>query len=206
MLLHVIANPRNLSQSRSRRIASVFLEGYRERHPEAAIQEVDLFKEELPMVDALDINTRIHQFGGDLTGEEKTRFERFMRYIRPLQEANHLLITTPMWNFGPPWRLKQWIDTVVQARVTFQYTAEGPQGLLKGKKAAIVGSRGGAYAEGDPRETSDYLVPYLKRVLGWVGIDDVSVCIAEGVDMQRERLEEVLAETERRARDLGASF
>jgi len=207
MLLHVIANPRPEEESRSRRVARAFLDGYRSANPDAEVREVDLFAEDLPMTDAKDINTRIHQFRGqELPPEEKERFDRFMRFIDPLLECERLVLTTPMWNFGPPWRLKQWFDTVTQARVTFQYTPQGPQGLTPCDRAAILGSRGGAYPEGDPRETSDFLVPYLTRALEWIGIGDVQTCFAEAIEAQRDRAEEILKETEEKARAMGEGF
>lgn len=207
LLHHVIANPRRRGESRSLRVADAFLAGFREAHPDAKVDEINLFDVELPMVDERDANTRIHQFmGQSLEGEEKARFDRFMRFIDPLRRCDALLITTPMWNFGPPWRLKQWIDTVTQARVTFEYTPDGPRGLLSAR-GAVVGSRGGAYpAEGDPRQTSDFLLPYLRRALEWIGVDPVQTCFAEGVDAKRDEAERILREAEDRARRLGAAL
>lgn len=206
MLLHVNANARPRGESRSLRVADAFLEGYRSAHPDAHIHEEPLFAEELALTDAVGANTRIHQSGGaELEGEEKERFERIMGYINPLKACDVLLISTPMWNFGPPWKLKQWIDTVTQARVTFQYTPDGPKGLLT-SKGAIVGSRGGAYSDGDPRETKDFLEPYLRWSLQWIGVADVKACWAEGIDANKDKAEEIIAKAEAEARKLGASY
>lgn len=207
MLLHVIANPRPESESRSRRLAKAFLEGFRQSHPNEEIRTADLFTMDLPMTDAADVNTRIHQLtSGDLVGEEKKRFDRFCTFIDPLLKCDRLLITTPMWNFGPPWKLKQWIDVVVQARMVFEYTPQGPRGLLKAK-AAVVGARGGAYADGsDPRESGDYLDPYLRFILKWIGITDVRMCWADAVDAQRDKAEDKMKGYEAKARELGKGF
>ena len=208
MLLHIIANPRPRGQSRSIRVADALIEGYREANPNADVVEFNLFSEDLPMVDETGVNTRIHQFmGQELEGEEKKRFEHFMRYIEPLQQCDHLVLTTPMWNFAPPWKLKQWIDTVTQARVTFECTADGPKGLLKCEKAAIVGSRGGMYPDdGDPRETKDFLTTYLKAALKWIGIDDIQTCFADGVDAKRDQQEEIVNAAAEKAKKIGKSF
>ncbi len=207
MLLHIIANPRPRGESRSLRLADAFLAGYRSANPGARVEEVNVFTADLPMGDALDVNTRIHQLQtGSLSADEKKRLDRFMRYITPLRECDRLLLTCPMWNFAPPWALKRWIDTVVQARITFEYTPSGPRGLLKGKKAAVVGARGGAYSQGDPRETSDFMLPYLRKILGWIGITDVVTCMADAIDKDPARRDEVMAMHEARAKELGAGF
>lgn len=208
MLLHIIANPRPRGQSRSLRVAEALLAGYRAAHPDAKIIETNLFTVDLPMADAVGVNSRIHQFmGKTLEGEEKQRFEHFMQFIQPLLTCDRLLITTPMWNFNMPWKLKQWLDTVIQARVTFAYTADGPKGLLTCKKAAIVGSRGGKYpADGDPRQTMDFLTTSLKASLAWMGIRDVETCFADGIDADPNRAEQIIGAAERQARSLGEGW
>src|SRR5688500_13821892 len=100
MLLHVIANPRG-AESRSKRVARAFLEGFRATHPDEPIEELDLFDVELPMTDREDVNTRIAQFWNrPKTPDEQARFERFERVIGPLLRADRVVITAPMWNFG----------------------------------------------------------------------------------------------------------
>ncbi len=205
-LLHVNACSRPRGESRSLRVADAFVEGWKAAHQDGRVHEEVLFREELAMRDATDTNARIDNSRGNaLDQEEAKRFDRMCSYIEPLKKADVVLISTPMWNFGPPWKLKQWIDTVTQAKVTFEYTKDGPRGLLKAK-GAIVGSTGGAYKEGDPRETKDFLVPYLKWALAWMGIKDAAACFASGVDAKKDQAEQILAEAEERARKLGAGM
>jgi len=207
-LLHINASPRPRGESRSIRVADALLEGWRDAHTRGEVVDMNLFEHDLPMADATGANTRIHQFMGQtLAGEEKHRFEHFMRFIDPLMQCDALVITTPMWNFSLPWKLKQWLDTVIQARVTFEYTAEGPRGLVPCARAAIVGSRGGMYPDdGDPRQTMDFLTPYLRAALRWIGVDDVATCFADGVDAKRDEAERILADAAQRARTIGASI
>jgi len=206
MLLHVIANPRGDDESRSKRIARAFLDGFNEANPDAEIREIDLYDVDLPMTDAKDANTRLHQARGDLNPAEQKRLDRFCTFIDPLLACDRLLITTPMWNFGPTWKLKQWIDTVVQARITFEYTPSGPKGLLNAK-GALVGSRGGAYPDDkDPRESGDFLVPYLTHIMKWIGITDIRTCFADAVDAKKDQAEAYLRECEANARELGKAF
>jgi FMN-dependent NADH-azoreductase len=88
-----------------------------------------------------------------------------------------VVLGVPMYNFGVPAALKNWIDAISRAKVTFQYTANGPEGLLKGKKIYVVLTRGGQY-----RNTpSDTQVPYLRTVLSFLGMTDIQFIYAEGL-------------------------
>lgn len=102
--------------------------------------------------------------------------------------ADVLVIGAPMYNFTIPSQLKAWFDRVAQAGRTFRYTENGPEGLLTNKKAYIASARGGFYAEGEAAAL-DHQESYIKTMLGFVGITDVTVVRAEGVnisDSQRE--------------------
>ncbi|MEJ0047509.1 MAG: FMN-dependent NADH-azoreductase [Rhodospirillales bacterium] len=105
--------------------------------------------------------------------------------------ADVLVLAAPMYNFGPPSALKAWIDHVVRAGRTFAYTAQGPQGLLKNKKAVLVVSRGGIYSEG-PMKAFDFQESYLKSVLGFIGIADVEVVRVEGVALGEEAVRKAM--------------
>jgi len=100
--------------------------------------------------------------------------------IAELSAADALVIGAPMYNFGMPTVLKSWFDHVLRAGATFNYTANGPEGLMKGKRALIVTARGGIYAEG-PNAANDFVVPHLRTLLGFIGISDVHVVYAEGM-------------------------
>ena len=99
-----------------------------------------------------------------------------------LQAADVLVLGAPMYNFGVSSMLKAWIDHVVQAGRTFHYTATGPEGLLKNKKAILVLATGGVYSAG-PAAGMDFVEPYLRAVLGFIGITDVTVIRAEALAM-----------------------
>jgi FMN-dependent NADH-azoreductase len=97
-----------------------------------------------------------------------------------------------MYNFGIPAQLKSWIDAVVRNGVTFRYTETGPEGLLKGKKTYVALARGGIY-----RNTgNDSQVPYLKTVLGFIGLTDVQFIYAEGLNMGPEAAAQGFAEAD----------
>lgn len=95
--------------------------------------------------------------------------------IKELQQADTVLITTPIYNFGIPSHLKAWIDHIARARVTFRYTESGPIGLLVGKRAVIAIASGGTVVDSD----IDFATPYLRHALGFVGITDITVIAAD---------------------------
>jgi FMN-dependent NADH-azoreductase len=95
--------------------------------------------------------------------------------VREVAEADVLVIGVPLYNFGVPASLKAWIDQIARARVTFRYTEQGPEGLLQGKKAYLVVATGGTQVGG----AIDFATPWLRHVLGFLGITDVEVIAAE---------------------------
>lgn len=102
--------------------------------------------------------------------------------VREVQAADVLVIGVPIYNFGVPASLKAWVDLIARARLTFQYTANGPQGLLTGKKAYLLAASGGTPVGG----AIDFATPWLKHVLAFVGIVDVEVIAAERLMIQGE--------------------
>ncbi|GEA68294.1 NAD(P)H-dependent oxidoreductase [Acinetobacter pittii] len=103
--------------------------------------------------------------------------------IAELKSANLLIIGAPMYNLNVPTQLKNWFDLVARARQTFRYTETYPQGLVEGVKAVVVSSRGGIHVG----QETEAVTPYLKAVLGLMGMHDVEFIYAEGLDMQAYR-------------------
>lgn len=102
-----------------------------------------------------------------------------------LFSADVLVISAPMYNFTVPSQLKAWLDRVLQAGKTFRYTESGAEGLVTGKQVYIVSSRGGIYSEG-PAAAFEHQESYLKSALGFIGLTDVQVIRAEGVNLGEE--------------------
>lgn len=112
--------------------------------------------------------------------------------IAEVQAHDTIVLGVPMYNFGVPVQLKSWIDAIARAGVTFRYTATGPEGLLKGKTVYVALARGGLY-----RDTpNDSQVPYLKSVLGFLGLTDVRFIYAEGLAMGPEAAAKGFAQAE----------
>ncbi|MBT2118606.1 FMN-dependent NADH-azoreductase [Dyella sp. LX-66] len=106
--------------------------------------------------------------------------------------ADVIVIGAPMYNFSVPSALKAWIDRVAVAGKTFHYTANGPEGLAKGKRVVIASSRGGFYGQGAAAQSFDFQEPYLRAVLGFLGITDVEFVRAEGVNVSADHKTEAL--------------
>ncbi|AVF44679.1 NAD(P)H-dependent oxidoreductase [Acinetobacter nosocomialis] len=103
--------------------------------------------------------------------------------IAELKNADLLIIGAPMYNLNVPTQLKNWFDLVARARQTFRYTETYPQGLVEGVKAVVISSRGGIHVG----QETEAVTPYLKAVLGLMGIHEVDFIYAEGLDMQAYR-------------------
>lgn len=112
--------------------------------------------------------------------------------IAEIQAADVLVLGVPMYNFGVPVQLKNWIDAIARAGVTFRYTENGPEGLLKGKKVFVALARGGRHRGTE----TDSQVPYLKTVLSFVGMSDIQFIYAEGLNMGPEAAQQGFAEAE----------
>lgn len=108
-------------------------------------------------------------------GEQKARLSLSDELVAELKEADILVIGAPVYNFGIPASLKAWIDLIARARETFKYTENGPEGLLRGKKAYVIVASGGT----EVGSQIDFASGYLRHVLGFVGIDDVEIIAAD---------------------------
>jgi len=110
--------------------------------------------------------------------------------IAQIQAHDTIVLGVPMYNFGVPVQLKSWIDAIARVGVTFRYSASGPEGLLKGKKVYVALARGGMYRD----TAADSQVPYLRSVLGFLGMTNVSFIYAEGLAMGPDAVEKGLAQ------------
>lgn len=125
--------------------------------------------------------------------------------IDELFAADTIVIAAPMHNFGVPSTLKAWIDHISRAGRTFSYGANGPQGLLKGKRAILVLASGGVYSNGHMK-AFDYIEPYLRAVLGFLGITDVQAVRVEGSAVSAIGPEKALAVADSQSKELVASL
>ena len=172
----------------SSRLAERFAGAWLAAQPDRRLIVRDLARDPLPHLDA-------ERFGAFLAKpQERTKpqaevLRRSDELIQELKEADVVAMGVPMYNLGIPSSLKAYFDHIARAGVTFRYTEKGPVGLLTGKKAYVFATRGGLYA-GTPLDTQ---TPYLRHVLGFLGIRDVEFVYAEGLALGPAAREPALA-------------
>lgn len=179
-VLFVMSSPRNM-QSYSYRIAHGIVDELKSRHSAAKIVVRNLAKEPVPHVGVAFVDG-LYLEPGMRNATEAKALAISDALIDELKAADVLVLAVPMHNFGLPSVLKAWIDQIVRAGHTFFYSEKGAEGLLKGKKAILVLSRGGVYSE-EPMKQLDFQEPYLRAILAFVGITDVHVVRIEGLAM-----------------------
>ena len=118
----------------------------------------------------------------DRTPEQNAKLAESDALVAELQNADAIVIGAPIYNFGIPAALKAWIDMIARARLTFRYTANGPEGLLTGKKAYVVIASGGVPVD----SPFDFATPYLRQVLQFVGITDIEIIAADQLGQKAE--------------------
>ncbi len=178
-LLYIQASSRG-KRSHSSAMAEEFLSAYREANPGDEVVTLNVFEADLPSFDGLAVlakYTILH--GKEHSAEEQDAWRAVEAVIAEFVAADKYVLSVPMWNFGIPYRLKQYVDILVQPGYTFSYSPEaGYEGLVTGKKAFVAYARGGAYAGGTEAAAFDLQKAYLELILGFIGlteIDSVSV-------------------------------
>ncbi len=167
--------------SHSTRLASSLVEGIRSAQTDATLVLRDLARSPHPALDEAAMAAMTTP-SDRRTPAQAARVAQDDALIAEIQAADAVVLGVPMYNFGVPAQLKNWIDAIARAQVTFRYTAKGPEGLLRGKKVYIALTRGGRYRD-TPADTQ---VPYLKTVLAFLGMTDVQFFYAEGLAMGPE--------------------
>lgn len=206
-LLYIQSSPRK-DRSKSNQVAAAFLEQYKQSHPDDAINTINVFEENLPSFDGLTIQAKytiLH--GKEHTPQERQAWNAVEKVISQFKDADKYLFSLPMWNFGIPYRLKQYIDILVQPGYTFTSGENGYEGLVKGKPVAVIYARGGAYGEGTGAEAFDMQKPYMELILGFIGFENIQSVVVEptlagGEDQARGAVEE----STKKARKLAVEF
>lgn len=174
----VIESSARQEGSVSRQLTQAFIEQWKKAHPADSIQVRDLARQPLPHLD-MDLLGGWMKPAEQHSAGEQAALARSEQLVAELQAADVLVLAAPMYNFSIPSTLKAWLDHVLRAGVIFRYTAEGPQGLLVGKRAYVLTARGGVYTG----TALDHQEPYLRQALGFMGITDVEFIHAEGLNM-----------------------
>ncbi len=198
-LLHINSSVRNQG-SVSRQLTGEFINQWKASRPDAEVTERDLAAHPIPHLNE-------QMMGAFFTPAEKRTPEQIEAVkisdslVEELLAADTIVIGAPMYNFSIPSTLKAWIDHVARAGITFRYTQEGPEGLVKNKKVYVFISRDGVYSEG-PAKTMEFQDTYLRTVLAFLGMDDVTFIHTEGLAMGKETAERALSQTRQKIAEL----
>jgi len=175
----------------STRLANDIVARLQAANPNARLTVRDLGADPHPMLDAAALGA-LFTPAEQRTETQAARVALDDALIAEVQAADAIVLGVPMYNFGVPAQLKNWIDAVARNGVTFRYTANGPEGLLKGRKVYVGLARGGRYRGTE----ADSQVPYLRTVLGFLGMTDVQFVYAEGLNMGEDAARQGFAEAE----------
>lgn len=164
-------------------------------YPGAVLTVRDLARAPHPMLDEAALGA-LFTPAAQRSAAQAARVAQDDALIAELQAADIVVLGVPMYNFGVPVQLKNWIDAISRAGVTFRYGANGPEGLLKGKRVYVALARGGVYRD----TAADAQVPYLRTVLGFLGMTEPNFVFAEGLalgpDAERQALSSARNEIE----------
>lgn len=190
-LLHLNSSVRSTG-SISRQLSGEFVQKLKAAHPGATLIERDLATNPVPHLSEQMMSAYFTP--AEQRSEEQARTVQLSdALVAELMAADIVVVGAPMYNFSISSTLKAWIDHVARAGVTFKYNEQGqPVGLVQGKKFYIFTSRGGVYSSG-PAKALDFHETYLRGVLGFLGITDVSFVHTEGVAMGEDAVNSALA-------------
>lgn len=174
--------------SQSSRLASSIVERLQAANPNATLSVRDLSRTPHPALDEAALGA-LFTPADQRTEAQAARVALDDALIAELKAADVIVLGVPMYNFGVPVQLKNWIDAIARAGVTFRYTDTGPVGMVTGKKVYVALTRGGLYRN-TPADTQ---TPYLQTFLGFIGLTDVQFIFAEGLAMGPEAEQKALA-------------
>ncbi|WP_394779128.1 FMN-dependent NADH-azoreductase [Undibacterium sp.] len=177
-ILLLLSSPSGTA-SVSSKLATSLVDSLKQRHPGSSVTVRDLARDPLPHIGEDFVTGRVLA-ADQHSATQQAAIARSDALIKELFAADIIVIASGMINFGVPSTLKAWLDHVLRAGATFAYSENGPKGLVTGKKAYLVVVRGGVYSEG-AFKPYDFQEPYLKGVLGFIGVTDVEVIVAEGM-------------------------
>jgi FMN-dependent NADH-azoreductase len=204
-IFYIQASPR-IERSYSIAVADAFVSAYKQANPKDEVVTINLFKKDLPSFDGLAVQAKYAILNGlKHSPEELAAWKKVEEVIAEFKSADKYVMAVPMWNFGIPYRLKQYLDIIVQPTYTFSFSPqEGYKGLVKGKPIFVSYSRGGAYPKGSAEEAFDLQTKYFQLALGFIGFTDIRTLVVEptlaGPDVAKKKREEAIAKAKEMAK------
>jgi FMN-dependent NADH-azoreductase len=208
-VLYITANPKSIEQSYSLQVGQAFAEAYKEANPNDELVHLDLFKLDIPQIDA-DVFSGWGKLGSgtgfdQLTDSEKAKVGRLSEIVNEYVEADKYVFVTPMWNFSFPPVMKAYIDATCVAGKTFAYTEKGPVGLLNGKKAFHIQACGGVYSEG-PAAGFESASSYLSKVMQFQGVPSFDKLFVEGMAAMPDQAQSIKEKAIEKAKEAAKAF
>ena len=192
-ILNLISSPRG-DASFSIKLGDAIIEKLQAANPGSTVKVHNLVKTPFPHLEEVHLNSFFTPKENH-TPEMTEAIKHSDQAIAEITDADVIVIGVPMYNFSIHSTLKAWIDHLARAGKTFQYTANGPEGLVKNKKVYLAIATGGVYSDG-PMKAYDFTEPYLRTILGFLGMTDVTAFRVEGVnmpDLKDQALEKAIA-------------
>ncbi|MFZ9024668.1 MAG: FMN-dependent NADH-azoreductase, partial [Anaerohalosphaeraceae bacterium] len=195
-------------RSKSTQVASAFLESYQKSHADDTVETLNIFEEDLPTFDGLKVQAKytiLH--GKEHTPEERQAWDAIEKIITHFKSADKYVLSLPMWNFSIPYRLKQYIDILVQPGYTFTFGENGYEGLVKDKPVLVVYARGGSFPEGSERGAFDMQKKYIELFLGFIGFENIqSIVVGPTLQGEPSDIQTMLDVSIQKARSLASNF
>jgi FMN-dependent NADH-azoreductase len=206
-LLYIETSPRKDS-SASIEAAKTFIGEYKRTHPEDVVETLDLWTTHLPEFDGHVIDSKYAILHGlEHTDEQRQAWKGVEDVIGKFNEADKYLFSLPMWNFGIPYKLKHYIDVIVQPGYTFSFSPEeGYKGLVTDKPIAVIYARGGAYGPGTGAESYDLQKAYIEHILGFIGFKDFQTLLVEPTLVSPEDSKKTMEAAREQAKAMAARF
>ena len=176
-ILHIISSPRGAA-SFSIKLGNAIIEKIKAEYPGSTVKETNLVDKQFPHLEEAHL-VSFFTPAESRTPENIAAVKHSDEAIQEILDADIIVIGAPMYNYTIHSTLKAWLDHVVRAGVTFKYDENGLEGLIKGKKVYIAETTGAIYSEG-PMQPYDFAAPYLKTILGHIGLTDVTIFRIEG--------------------------
>lgn len=207
LLLYVESSPRK-ERSYSIKVANEFIKSYLDSHPSSKTDLLDVWSYPLPEFNGAAINAKYKVMHNEKhTPEEATAWKRITSIFEQFKSADKYIFSVPMWNFGIPYKLKHLIDVINQPSLTFNYSPETSYvGLVTGKPAVVIYSRGGAYSDA-PASSFDFQKTYFETILGFMGFKDIKSIVIEPTLMGgHEAAEKALRDSCKQASKMARTF
>jgi len=193
ILLHIDSSAR-YTGSLTRQLSAAYAEQWQAKNPGGKIIRRDLASQTLPHITEAMIGAYFTP-ADQRSAEQQAIIAESDKLVDELVAADTVVIGVPMYNFAPPSAFKAWVDHISRVGRTFSYGANGPTGLLTGKRAIVILSSGGVYSEG-PAQPLDFNGTYIRSVMGFLGITDVELIVAEGVSMGEEKAKQTVSQAQ----------